>query len=165
MTNPLLPLIRRFLRLETLAHELYKIHLPYVPSFAKSEFRQFIRVEERHRRTFERLYLELSHTNTHPRFPFSVACLKIIARVVSFAGFEAICRFECRIEQRAINDYAQALQSIRHPALRRAVQRVLRDERTHGSVNDLLRQFQSEEKVHIRSMRTLFQKKISTATR
>lgn len=163
--NPLLPLIHKFLRLETLAHELYRAHLPHVPTFAKKDFREFIRVEEEHRRMFERLYRKVSNVKQHPRFPFSVFAMKVVAKLVSFGGFRTICRFECFIERHAIADYEAALQTVKHTQLRGVIKRVLQDEKSHPSLPSLLQRFLADEQEHIHTMEKVLQKKISTVTR
>lgn len=164
-TNPLLPLIHKFLRLETLAHELYLAHLPDVPACAKKEFREFVQVEERHRRMFERLYRKIANVQSNPRFPFSVRAMKVTAWIISFGGFRAICRFECMIERRAIADYEAALKIVKHAHLRGAIKRVLEDEKSHTSLASLLQRFLADEQAHIDTLKRVSQKKISTVTR
>lgn len=170
MTRPknqqtLLPLIHKFLRLETLAHELYLMHLPHVPAFAKKDFLGFIKTEERHRRIFERLYCRVAGVRRHPRFPVSLFCLRLVAHSLRFVGFRAICRFECAIERRAIADYEQALHRVRDPKLRTIIRGILQDEKDHPSLPTLLLKFQKEEMEHIRVMQHDLEKKISTARR
>ncbi len=166
MTNPpLLPLIHSFLRLETLAHELYRAHLPYVPRFAKEDFREFIRIEEEHRRVFEHLYCRIANVKRHPRFPFSVFAMKCVAHVIRLGGFKAICRFECAVERRAIRDYEQALQFVKCGDVRRVIKHILHDERSHPSLETLLKQFQQDEEVHVKRMEQALRKKISTVPR
>lgn len=165
MNPPLLPLIHSFLRLETLAHELYRAHLPHVPRFAKEDFREFIRIEEKHRRIFEELYCRIAKRKHHPRFPFSVFAMKCVAHIIRIGGFRAICRFECAVERRAIRDYEQALRYVKQGDVRRVIKNVLRDERSHPSLETLLAQFQRDEEQHVKRMEQALRKKISTVPR
>ncbi len=151
--------------METLAHELYLAHLPHVPVFAKKTFREFIATEEHHRRLFEKLYRKIGGVNDHPRFPVSVFLMKHVARLVRIGGFRAICRFECSIEQRAIRDYTQALQFVKQRHVRTALKQVLRDGRSHPSLEALLQRFQKDEEHHVKTMEQTLRKKISTVTR
>lgn len=162
---PLLPLIHTFLKLETLAHELYVAHLPHVPTFAKPIFREFIATEEHHRRMFEKLYCKIGNVKQHPRFLVSIFLMKLVAHVVRLGGFRAICRFECSIERRAIRDYKQALQFVKHGDVRAALKRVLHDELSHPSLEALLERFQADEEQHIKTMEQTLRKKISTVAR
>lgn len=148
-----------------MAHELYRAHLPHVPRFAKEDFREFIRIEEEHRRVFERLYCRIANVKRHPRFPFSVFAMKCVAQLVRIAGFRAICRFECAVERRAIRDYEHALQFVKQGDVRRVIKNVLRDERSHPSLEVLLKQFQRDEEQHVKRMEQTLRKKISTAAR
>lgn len=166
MNQPtLLPLIRKFLKLETLAHELYLTHLPHVPAFAKRDFQEFIKTEEHHRRMFERLYREVGGVPRHPHFPVSVFLMRSVAHILSLAGFATICRFECAVERRAIADYEDALRFVKRPTLRRTIQRVLHDEKQHPSLEALLTRFQHDEEEHVARMQKTLQKKISTPRR
>lgn len=140
-------------------------HLPHVPAFAKNEFRDFIATEEHHRRMFEKLYREIGNVKQHPRFPVSVFLMKVVAHVVRLGGFKAICRFECSIERRAIRDYEQALQFVKHGDVRAALKKVLRDEKSHSSLETLLEQFQTDEEQHVKTMEQTLRKKISTVAR
>jgi rubrerythrin len=145
-----------------LAHELYLAHLPHVPDFAKSDFRAFIKTEEKHRRIFEKLYREIAGVKQHPTFPVSVFLLKCVAQVIRIAGFQAICRFECAIEERAIADYERALLVVQHARTRKAIQQILEDEELQLSLHAVLQRFQAEEKMHIKHLQKDWRKKIST---
>lgn len=141
------------------------MHLPHVPAFAKQDFLGFIKTEEQHRRTFERLYCQMAGVKRHPRFPVSLFCLRLFAHSLRFVGFRAICRFECAIERKAIADYEEALRVVYDPKLRTIIREILRDEKDHQSLPSLLAHFQKEEMHHIRVMEIDLTKKISTARR
>ena len=158
-------MIHKFLRLETLAHELYRAHLPHVPAFAKKDFEGFITTEEHQRRTFEKLYCKIARVKHHPRFPCSIFLLRCFSSVLRVMGFRMICRFECEIERRAIADYTNALQIVRHGPLQKILRTILKEERSHPSLEALLQQFQHDEQEHIHVMQRDMQKKISTARR
>lgn len=91
--------------------------------------------------------------------------MKCVAQVVRIGGFSAICRFECAIERRAIRDYEQALQFVKRSDIRRVIKHVLRDERSHPSLETLLAQFQRDEEQHVKRMEQALRKKISTVPR
>ena len=148
-----------------MAHELYHAHLPHVPAFAKKDFEGFITTEEQHRRTFERLYCKIAGVKQHPRFPCSIFVLRCFAHVLRVMGFRTICRFECEIERRAIADYTRALHIVCHAPLQKILRKILKEEQSHPSLEALLKQFQHDEKEHIRVMQRDMQKKISTARR
>ena len=91
--------------------------------------------------------------------------MKCVAHVIRLGGFKAICRFECAVERRAIRDYEQALQFVKCGDVRRVIKHILHDERSHPSLETLLKQFQQDEEVHVKRMEQALRKKISTVPR
>ncbi|MBP7134174.1 ferritin-like domain-containing protein [Patescibacteria group bacterium] len=145
-------LITKFLQLETIAEALYLQHLHAVPSHLRPLFQEFAATETRHRLLFEELYREI-HQKAAPRFRFSVWILCQWAEVLHLFGNTAVLRFECWIEAHAIRDYTRALEWIKEPEVRTTLTQILRDEKNHLGLEELLHLFREDEEAHITHMR------------
>lgn len=156
--NKLRRIVLKFLRLETLAEVFYLHHLHAVPPETRGLFREFVSIEERHRRMFESYYTSIYGTPV-PTFRVATFCAGIIAEALHLFGTSTIVRFECWIERRAIADYTTALEWIEEPELQKLIHRVLHDEAHHLPLTEALLTFREDEEEHIRKMTKLIQKR------
>lgn len=144
-------LLKKFIRLEVMAAELYRAHITHVPVSLKPMMHHFAKVEEQHRDTFCKIYRELvgheAPAHTHTKY-----LTRLMAWVLGLRGPAAILRFECMIEERAIRDYTQALTWISQPEIRRAIHIILEDEKRHGPLLEALNTFRKDEQEHIHKM-------------
>lgn len=149
-------LLKKFIRLEVMAAELYHAHIDHVPVCLKPIMHHFWRVEEHHRDTFQRIYRELVG-HPAPTFPITRLLTPAFAWCLSLKGPSTILRFECFIEDKAIRDYTQALNWIKHPDIRRAIHNILEDENVHGPLLESLKTFRHDEEEHVRKMEEALQ--------
>lgn len=145
-------LLRKFIRLEVMAAELYRAHIAHVPISLKPMMHHFAKVEEHHRDTFRKIYRDLVGHEA-PRENHTKHLMRLVAWGLSLRGSRAILRFECMIEERAIADYTQALTWVEQPEIRRAIHVILEDEKVHGPLIESLKTFRHDEEEHIEKMK------------
>lgn len=153
----LLKLIRQFLRLEIMAAEFYRTHLKHVPVWMQPLIHHFQIVEERHVTRFAKLYKQISGQEA-PNLKLAERCSHYAAKIVGLFGSEAILKFECKIEAKAVEDYEQALEWVRHPDVRHAINEVLKEEELHDRLMETLTLFQRDEQRHIKEMQKIITK-------
>ena len=144
-------LVKKFLRLETMAVLLYSHHEACVAPELRPMMREFTEIEETHRHAFARLYTQLTHKPA-PSLPFTRALTKRLALFLERLGVRAMLTFECEFEARAVQDYTKALASVNDPRVKSVVESVLKDELSHKSFDELLHIFREHEERHISKM-------------
>jgi len=150
-------LLRKFIRLEVMAAELYRAHIAHVPISLKPMMHHFAKVEEHHRDTFRKIYRDLVGHEA-PRESHTKHLMRLVAWGLSLRGSHAILRFECMIEERAIADYTQALTWIEQPEIRRAIHVILEDEKVHGPLIEAMKTFRHDEEEHIEKMKAAMER-------
>lgn len=144
-------LLKKFIRLEVFAAELYRAHIAHVPVSLKPMMHHFAKVEGHHRDTFQKIYRDLVGESA-PHFTFIKRFVPCVAWLLSLRGPAAILTFECAIEERAVRDYSEALRWVEHPETRQAIHMVLADEKVHTPLIEALRTFRHDEEEHIQKM-------------
>ncbi len=144
-------LLQKFIRLEVMAAELYRAHIAHVPVSLKPMMHHFAKVEEHHRDAFRKIYRDLVGHEA-PRETHTKHLSRCIAWILGLRGSEAILKFECMVEERAIRDYTQALEWVEQPDIRRAIHIILEDEKVHGPLLHALKTFRHDEEEHVRKM-------------
>lgn len=144
-------LVKKFLRLETMAVILYSHHEQCVPPELRPMMHEFTQIEETHRLAFARLYTELTQKPAPP-FHFTRSLTKRLALFLEHLGVRALLTFECEFESLAVKDYTSALASVQDPRIKPIIESVLQDEFRHISFNELLTLFREHEERHIAKM-------------
>ncbi len=147
----LVRLVKKFLRLETMAVLLYSHHEACVAPELRPMMHEFTKIEETHRLAFARLYTQLT-SKPAPRLRFTCAFTKRLALFLERLGVRAMLKFECEFEARAVQDYTKALQLIKDPRAKTVVESILKDELSHKSFDELLHIFREHEERHISKM-------------
>lgn len=144
--------VLNFLELEVFAEELYRQHTYHVPRALRPLMKEFADVEAAHVARFSQLYANISG-QTAPKCHLPRWVARLGAWVLAPLGWKTILRFECWVEERAVEDYRAAMAWIMHAEVRTAIHEVLRDEERHAPYLETLKRFCADEEHHIDVMR------------
>ena len=145
-------LVKKFIRVESMAVVLYRSHLQRLPVALQPLICHIMRVEEKHRDDWKNMYQDFFHTPA-PFFFVSEFAAYLLASILNFFGEWAILHGECFVEQIAIREYTRTLRSIHHPEIKRMIQTILQDEKQHQHLDALLREDLQDEEEHLHDMR------------
>lgn len=147
----LVHLLKRFLRLEIFAAEMYRVHMKHVPVTIQPIIHHFKKIEDHHVDVFQKLYQNITQ-ETPPTFKGTQQFAYLFARFISYFGPKTILKAECWIERMAVKDYQQALNWINDENVKQAIHEVLQDEHMHDNIMQSLKTFKHDEEKHIHEM-------------